>query len=639
MIDATFHVELNGVKYRLADQEELRYQMRAEPLRAEAATVLQGESGKFQLRPDLLEWSINDWSGGEGLLRFSDEESNRYWISHNIDALSLPGKLRIAPNYEETKNELGGTLTESMTLGRARNGLYGARLGAKGIRKWDSTNARWGAAVSNASQVNNAAGGSAAGNARYFLYKEAGADEIWGYDDSAFSLINQDTGTGNSVKRLVYYDNYLYINRASQSGGTTGIYEIPVAGTLPTTSTLILDQTSSGNDISNKAARLLVPGNDGVFWIQKLANDVSRIWKIFPSSAAGPGYGDLLLSLSGVDIDSCWFHYGILFMGGRIGPESDPNRTRVILYLRGEEIGVLANLREEEDTTSDPILSFHGEEFDRAYFAAPYAPSGYSASTHWTVFAIDMITGGVFGLTVIPFGEDTELDSLIAFQGSVFLSKDRNATSPRVYRMLPPGSSYANTNSIPAYLDTPIHDFGLADEKILSTIRLVTEPLPSGTSVEIQYQLDQNGIWESAGVYNTTNGTGTEFVVSSSISTKTFRNLQLRIKLSNGGDTTKTPVVLQVSTRATVSRTLKVWRLALALMDEGRAQDRSRSGEHQIANITTAGDSGTIVEFKDGAISRRAGVFNTHNVIIDSYSIEMNRPGEGTALVVLREVV
>jgi hypothetical protein len=269
------------------------------------------------------------------------------------------------------------------------------------------------------------------------------------------------------------------------------------------------------------------------------------------------------------------------------------------------------------------------------YFAAPYGPGDHPHE--WTIFAVDMISGGVFGLTVVNLESADRAGSLVAHNGSIFLSKDFGATNPGVWRTLP--GTYVNTNLQQAYLDTAIHDFELADNKILSTIRLTTEPLPAGTSVEVQYQLDQSGVWESAGTFNTAGGTGTEFVVSNSTTTKIFRNLQLRIKLFNGGDTSKTPVVLQVSVRATVARTLKVWRLVLALMDEGKAQSRSFSGERQLENIVSTGDSGTIVEFKDGTISRKAGVFNTHSVIIDSYEIEVDRPGEGVASVVLREVV
>ena len=53
MIDSEFHVQLNGVKYRLAeDSEGTHYDKKLQPLRAQSAGVVQGDSGKFQLRPD-----------------------------------------------------------------------------------------------------------------------------------------------------------------------------------------------------------------------------------------------------------------------------------------------------------------------------------------------------------------------------------------------------------------------------------------------------------------------------------------------------------------------------------------------------------------------------------------------------------
>ena len=88
MIDSYFHIRLNGVKYRIAeDAEGSGYDKRLSPLLIQSGQAVQGETGKSKLRPDILSWSITDWSGGEGLLKFNAEEANRYWFSHNMDVL------------------------------------------------------------------------------------------------------------------------------------------------------------------------------------------------------------------------------------------------------------------------------------------------------------------------------------------------------------------------------------------------------------------------------------------------------------------------------------------------------------------------------------------------------------------------
>ena len=68
MIDSVFHVELDGVAYKLAQGAEgAHHNLSGEPLRPPNAVTVQGEnSQEFQARPDLLLWNWTDWSEGEG---------------------------------------------------------------------------------------------------------------------------------------------------------------------------------------------------------------------------------------------------------------------------------------------------------------------------------------------------------------------------------------------------------------------------------------------------------------------------------------------------------------------------------------------------------------------------------------------
>lgn len=637
MITSYHHVEINGVKYRLAeDAEGDHYRQNRQPLRLQTGAVVQGVENKFQLRQDLLEWQLTDWSGGEGQLSFDSEDANRYFEGHNIDPFDEPGKLKLARGFEETTDELDATLTDTLQVAKGRGNLWGASPTVNELREWDNTNGRWGSAVVNGEA--GFAGGAwhgkgILGDELKLYLKELDQFAIWTYDGSSFVEHSTDFGVSTGDGSLAQLAGNIYI--LDPGGFDEGVKEISKSATPPVTSTFILDLSESGID-GNGNQNILASGNNRVYAVQR-NHDRSIIWRITPSTAASVGFGEEILRQEGLAIDSVWFHMGVLFMAGRVGTVGN-ERTQVILYLRGSEVGVLANLRPNIDTAGR-IVATEAQEFETAYFLAQYGPG--DGTYEWTLFEADLISGAVAGTTVIDL-QDTanQPQMLVSHNGEQFFgtTNDDASTYARTIRVLNDGTR-VDTSTVTARLDSAVHDFGVVDEKILLSIRLMTEPLPTNSSVEIQYQLNQDGVWTSAGTYSADSGTGTTFTISSSGDVKTFRNLQLRLILDNGGTTTDTPVILSVSTRATVSAGLKLWDLLLDVADdEGEAGGERTSGSDKIANVETVGDADTVVEFKDGYQNREVGQFESFDVVMDEYSIDLNRPQEGTAFVRLRQV-
>src|SRR3990167_5853737 len=150
VINGYHHVTLNGVNYRLAeDAEGEHYKQRRAPLRLQTATVVQGVAGKFQLRPDLLEWQLTDWSGGEGALIYDSDTTDRYFESHNVDPLTDPGKLQLAKGYETTLDSAGVAQTLSLFLTKGRALLHGFDVDNDEVYVWTDATARWGVGVTN----------------------------------------------------------------------------------------------------------------------------------------------------------------------------------------------------------------------------------------------------------------------------------------------------------------------------------------------------------------------------------------------------------------------------------------------------------------------------------------------------------
>lgn len=635
MITGYHHVEINGVKYRLAeDGEGNHYNENRQPLRLQTGAVVQGESGKFQLRTDILEWRLTDWSGGEGAIKFDSDEPTLYWEGHNIDPFDEIGKLKLARGYELTVDNGLSILTKSLQLAKGAGGLWGHSVDSNGIYKWDDTNNKWGTPVTNSApgfatgQYDSQA---IVGDTRSIYLKEDGISSIWHFDGtSTFTEWNTDVGI-TAKQPLASLADYIYIPKTGTTAAVA-VYEIPKSGTAPVASTEILS-LSAGNAAG---LNFLVAGTDRIFVVQR-SQDESVIWRITPSTATSAGFGEEILRQKGIAIETLWFHMGVLFMAGRIGA-SGSSRRQVIMYLRGSEVGVLANLRDGVATTGQ-VCATDSQEFEKAYFLAQYGPGDGTAE--WTLFAVDLISGAVAGTTVIDIGDTTaQPQTLVAHNGSQFFgTSEGGSTFERTIRVLGNGGNFVDTSSVTARLDSSIHDFGVVDEKILLSLRLACEPLGANSSIELQYQIDQSGSWTSAGTYATAGGSGTNFTISTDTSVVAFRSLQLRIILSNNGTVSESPVVLSVAARATVAAGLKVWDLLLDLADDaGEAGAEKTTGTVKAANVRTLGESDSVVDFKDGYADRRVGQFIAYDVVMDDYSINMRSPGEGTAFVRLREV-
>ena len=170
------------------------------------------------------------------------------------------------------------------------------------------------------------------------------------------------------------------------------------------------------------------------------------------------------------------------------------------------------------------------------------------------------------------------------------------------------------------------------------SIRLATEPLPANTSVQIHYQKDQDGTWTSAGTYDTDDGTGTTFKISTSASSVKFKNLQLKITL-NTSNSAVTPVVRSVQVRCTPSEYVKEWDLILDITDEdAQAQGRAFTGSQLIDYIKAEADTENILTFQNGYEISASGSYDTHNVMIREYNLQLDTPGQGIATIKVREV-
>lgn len=648
MITEVFPIEINGVKYRIDESmEQAGYSLHRQPLRAPVNGFIQGESGRFQMRPDILEWSMSDWSAGEGYLNFSDEVPNGYLVGYNIDPLTESGTLRLSALMEAISTTGTGSQlsTYSASLVTALDALYlvdfeFATSDAR-IRKYDAANGNWMVPVSDSTGTTDESGIRGAwGDATHLFFGGRTTDTVR-WDGTTFVVYP----SASVVYVLGSVGGFLYGLTHVTSGAN--IHEFSVAGTPPVSTTVVktLAEIKQVLSPSNPARFAAIAGSNALYLLAYTGLEETVLWRITPTTAAGTGFVNEMLRIPGFRGLVPMYNLGVLYIAGLQG------EVPVIFTWdeATEEFGVLyRNPARPTNHPSNPSATVQemgggiGSEFARSHFIMIGGPTANDGTT-WQVMTVDSANNAVVGGTVITpagnFNDTSELigrHDVIVFNGRVIVClvnpDDSAAGASETFQTVP--GFYTEETGI---MESVINDFKVAEKKILLAIHLDTDPLPANTSVTIKYQLDQNGTWVSAGTHDVDGATEKVFTISTGADTESFNNLQLRVELDTTSPSTS-PIVRRVAVRATVVRGVRVWDLLLDASDEdGQMQDRSWNGATLMTNIATAGDTGAVVTFKDGYRDRTPNSFTTHNVVVDEYRILGDRPGEGHVMVRLRE--
>lgn len=622
MIDAKNAVELNGVKYRLAeDAEGQHYVLGGEPLRPPNAVTVQGENQKFQVRADTLLWHITDWSGGEGQRIFDPQAPNRSYELNGVRVFERPGTLRPGMYIEDTLDNVGATFTDRVLLVVAATGLYALSTTTNAFYAWNSGTGRWGASQSFTGPSNGAS--AVTSDSDFIYWVESGSTTVWRVvpGGTAASSISTTLIT-SGARKIVAQGNNVYVGNVDS--GDENIWEIAKIGSTPLN---IVDH-------SIRAATQQFVALDGFVYSMATDEKQTEILKITPTSAAGTGFGKQFALLNGFYATGFWQQDGVLYLVGE-----QPGSTRsVILYLSQDgTYGTLGHVTVDDeigDARAGYTPSGQNVRLLDHFFASQQRSA---ADTAYALWQIDSISGGFAN---VGYAEDTGIDdtlisSLVAFDTDIFFAGLNGATTGALRAREDQYTKDSNAVS-------PWHDFGLADEKILGTLVLSMEALPADWTVHVDYATNGSTTFVNAISETTDNTTTTTTTVSTDLSTVTFHTLQIRIRFeyTGGGVPTTAPIVHAVEVRSSVVQPQKVWNLLLDCSDDhSRRGGESHSGAAKIANVKTVGDAGTVVDFKDGYGTRQTGSFDQYDVFVDGYKIILTRPGEGVAVVSIREVI
>lgn len=541
------HVKLNGVWYDLAESAEgTHYHRGMEPLRPPNASVVQGTSGTFQLRQDALLWQLTDWSGGEGQLKYNTQDPARSYVLQGVDPFSRPGNLRLGYKEQYAQDSTGAAdfTAANIRLAVGNSTMYA--FNGNDWYEWNIGSVKWGAATTLAGLTGGPAeGATIAGDATYIYFRCATTpSNIVRFDGSAAVTLNNQCGTITDGV-VAEMGPHLYIMSPNVQGA---VYEISKSTVNTSTAETALYSFDAAEQ--NNYGRMLVAG-DGRLYFYTTNSYETVLHEVVPSSAAGTGYGRELARFRGFRAEGLAYQGGTLFMlgrGGRIAATTPVGNDRQIFYIDPNgSYGTLGSVRGLVESPTDHgipqvmigyalagFLATEGGLTHVAFAVPPTDENQDEDDVAGGLFVVDATTGGYAAVARYPTDltsrTNVEFD-LVYFEGLYFMVDD-DAQKVIMYDTRTPSGQAG-------WAVSPTHDFNLSGKKILESLEVSCEPLPAGCSIDLAYSLD-GAAFVSATIATGTGTTGGKLTISTDSSTKTFRNLQLKVTLNGASNLTPT---------------------------------------------------------------------------------------------------
>lgn len=633
------HVKINGIWYRLAEGAEgTHYHMGLEPLRLPNAAVVQGESGTFQLRSDQILWTLTNWSGGEGQLKWDSQEPGRSYLLQGVDPFTRPGNLTVGFKEEIAQLQGGGDFTDDgIHLGYGRETLFAIPDDTHIVYEWDASNNYFRTGVVPTAGAGGCPNDTICGDYNAMFFVDSNVELIKFTSGSVWSVHNDQFGAEQGVMRdLGPYLYYLVT-------GSGKLYELSKATAETTTPEVELYAFQPTEP--NLRGSVMVAADNRLYFFTNDTGFITTIHEVVPTTAAGTGYGRELAKIEGIRTEAIWFQGGIVYF---IGVDATPDAAtavgpdRFLMYLQPDgAYGTLGSVRGLVESPADHGISPANEEA----FSSTSAVSGRLTRTAFLMpptsedqdeddvaqglFEVDGVTGGYAAVGRYPTTVTTRptAERGLLYHDGYYFAFDDDLDKVHLWNV------QEFTNQIGEAV-SPAHDMGLASEKILERIEIVCEPLPANTDITIGYSID-GATWVDASIASTTNDIGGVLQLSTDSATIKYRSLRVRVQLTpNSGNS---PELKAINVYSRVNRKIKVWDLMLDVTDD--AAPAGYNGAQLVANIVGLADN-TVIPFIDRYRSHNPQDPGTeYDAVIDAGSIVLSQPGEGFIALRVTEVI
>lgn len=530
-----------------------------------------------------------------------------------------------------------GLQTTISSVNEARVWMAGHRSGANSVAwLYDRTNERWGTTAGAAGEAVTFNDGAAtttnatclamahSDSLEYFLLNNnevytstnAGVDDRYAYFSGASrTLVGMTVAQG----RLILL---------AEDSSAIRIYSLPLDGAAtpydltgaPTATIRIVDLDAGVKTASGALRQRMCSTPTGARFLVNWGDVTSKIYEV-DGSGTTLTVRELADLGHGVQATCIAYEGGITFVGGRyFGDDtaSDTDKKPRSALWAIDQNGVLQRIG---------FFRRDNPNVNRPQFLVPYQQDLYILQGPY-VWRYSLVTGGLtleYEMEPITASAHRALSVLFGRIISLYTEESFVTGSDGTYRT----ASVADGNTI----TTSITDMGYPTAiKALEKITVLTDEMDSDTQITLEYQIDQDGTWNTAG--SVLNGTRETFYVDDTA----FSTIQLRATLSSLTGT-NTPVLRALAVEASASEQEEYFDLVLLCEDEDssyRIANHHDQGSDKAASVIQAWRTGKPTTFIDAY--NHGDSQDAYSVVIGDLRDERNSVGEGRVVMTLRVI-
>ncbi len=541
----------------------------------------------------IAQWSINEWSQGEGDVTWRDR--GRYNVSTRVSPASDGSGLVVTPSLTTTQHDSGGgNFDQGQRLGRAVGELLAGKDSNDNLYKWDDTN----------NEFDNqwAIGGSSTGD----VISIAAVDAIKVYVGLSDGTIREVQTGGNAEHFAVWGSNTPDLT--SYQGKLYGVEELDMYE-IDTTTT---DTRTLRGDVAGVIAsffasnqRRITTSDVGPIWTTPYNDGRTELWEYNVADDSAYVVAELPRDVTVYDV---LFHEGIYFVGYRAAAKSTLAGDAFLFFASGGNRGSIGPFRAQSSSTAAKSVALAGVIGDRVI-------------VHYdnVLFAYDLSTGGISGS-----GTDGGAGALraITFGNDVFVPTGSGGTVSRF--------DFGLNSAGEGSLDTGRFDFGYKGlRKMMTKVTIVCEiALVASDTITVAVAVDGGSFTNLSG--NMSSGDVTKTFIVATTSTN-FEGFSFEIRVAtNPGSTASTPKIISIDSEAIGVESRLEWIMAVDVTDNTLQQ-----GQTVLTGLETLRTAKAPVAFTNPFDDDVYAAADSHTVTIEDVTFPQENAG-GDDYVVVR---
>ncbi len=539
----------------------------------------------------IAQWSINNWSQGEGDVIWRDR--GRYNVSTHMGPASDGSGLIVSPLSTVTQHDsAGGDFDQGQRTARAAAELLSGLDSNDNLYKWDETNSEW--------DNQWAIGGSSTGDVGAI----AAVDDTKVYVALSDQTIREVQTAANAEHFAAWGSNIAQLT--SYQGKLYGLdeldmYEISTVAT--DTRTLRGDVPGLIANYFNNDSRLLSTSDVGPIWTASFNDGRSELWEYNVADDSAYVVAELPRDATIYDL---LFHEGIYFVGYRAAGKTTLAGDAFVFFSSSGNRGSIGPFRAPTGVTAAKFVILAGVIGDRLIV-------NYDAST----WAYDLSTGGISHL-----GAAHEAGTR---RGTTFGNDAFINGNPGVERL-----DFSLSDLTQGTLDSGRFDFGYKGlRKMMTKVTIVCETaLPTGAVVNVAVAVDGGSFTTLAGTLAATEVTETFIVATTSTNFEGF-SFEIRVVMSAGA-TANVPKIISIDAEAIGVESRLEWIMAVDVTDNNKQQ-----GQTVLTGLETLRTAKAPVAFTNPFDDDVYATADSHTVTIEEVTFPQENAG-GDDYVVVR---